>query len=597
MRYYLLLIGFCYTFVAHGLEHFSDRLTFSARLHTTGGMMGNGNGVAAMMLNATHDTLFISISAARLSSSITAIHLKQKSDGAILLDFDRNVLGNTVRTYLTGKTLSGILSQLIQEQLFLSIATANHVKGEVQGLLQLETDAGYIARMDGYQAGNGSDQTGLCIIEIGMNHDSMVVNLVGSNTDPMTQLLLVRAREGVQGEILLDLTDLIDGEQNFISGGWKLNAKEWNDIQSALDQRELSIIVCTKNFPKGAMRGQLLSEGFVQLSSTILAANSDLNGLCYAWFSPTLDTLSYEVFMNRKDIFQGASFTRNYAEELKLLSPSQHTISGIWTAYDEVSPLTLDVLSALLKGDIQIQLNSGGRSIQQPLIKLCREGFIAELSSLNEQEQSGGQGTAVASYDRNRKNIHCMFAFDGLQGAFLNAQIYFGKKGESGAIEMATEPFSYHGSYKFLRTDLIFALTKNLKIRKKDHTYLVIQTDMFRDGEIGGLFKWNYRTVLLTEDTSSFAGLNEALIADGSFKVFPNPTTNTIRVGMNTKVAGYASLVISDMNGEEVVKEIHAIERGKNTIELDMGKLHPGIYFIELAINGQSTSNTKVVKQ
>jgi hypothetical protein len=589
--------GFIHTLFA---AHLSDRLTFSARLKPLPNVMSNGNGVAAMMLNNTHDTLFISVSVAKLSSPIVAYHFENRNQkGKIILDFDGKVLGNTVRTYITGSQLQSILKILLEGDLVITVPSQKHPTGELNAAIQLETDWSFSTHLDGHEIGGNQTAMGLGNIVIGMNVDTLIVKAATSlSNDDITGIFL--SKNGTQEhEVVLDLTTLIEHNTQSICGGWKLSSREWNEMAALLLSNQLNLIITTTKYPKGALSGLLSQQSILQFDSWVSKPNNTFVAHATAHLSSNFDSLYYSLFYTGIETKSIEAFWVDENNiQLKQLSLKDHFAEGVWTIYDDINPLTPAIVNQLLKGNISWSLATQNADEHKgPLVKLAREGFIAELTNTLNQTESGGQGTAVASYDRDRKNVHCMFAFDGLQGDLKSTHISFGKKGDAGSVEMITEPFTNNGSYKYLRTEEIFAKTKALKISKKENTFLIIETTAFEDGEISGQFKWNYKTTTLTEDTNQFSGLDENLISDGSFKVFPNPTTNSIKVYMVAKVDGFATLIISNTNGEELLKQTSAIEKGRNMLELDMTNLPIGFYFIELAINGIPTSNTKVVKQ
>ncbi len=73
-------------------------------------------------------------------------------------------------------------------------------------------------------------------------------------------------------------------------------------------------------------------------------------------------------------------------------------------------------------------------------------------------------------------------------------------------------------------------------------------------------------------------GSNTTLPGNGQFKAYPNPATTALTLSWNSSVDAAASVTISDMLGQVVLKQILNINKGQNANELNVAGLAPGVY-------------------
>jgi hypothetical protein len=86
------------------------------------------------------------------------------------------------------------------------------------------------------------------------------------------------------------------------------------------------------------------------------------------------------------------------------------------------------------------------------------------------------------------------------------------------------------------------------------------------------------------------------LISAGRLNVFPNPFNNDLAVTFTTETATSATLSLIDITGKTIATYLHETKAGSNELNIDANKIHAGIYFLSVEVNGEKRV-TKVIKQ
>jgi hypothetical protein len=593
-------------------DHLADRLTFSARLQPPAGITTTGNGVAAFMLNSTRDTMYFTISVAKMSSPINGYHIhNQRTGGNVIIDFDGKVLGNTVRSFITGSQLTALMSDFIEGNLYVAVHTTMNPSVEILGFVKLESDWGFAANLDGAQAGSGSMGIGHASINFGMKGDTATVKVVTrGTTGKIVAAHLHFGKAGAGGGVALGLESTIQSDSISMLGGVRVS--NWPDLMVALMSDSIYLNLHTSTAANGEIRGQLRSTKTLRFdawlnSAAIVAGGGTVAkpsmgyGVSTLWLNNSMDTLRYQVlFTGLTSNAAAAHFHNGEANQsggvVKELTPANNMLSGIWTKYDAMNPLTPALVSELLKGSLYFVVHTDsnpGGEIRGQVYRLAREGFIAELNGMQATTNSGAQGTAIASYDRDRTNLHTMVAFDGLQGTTAAGHIHFGKKGESGAVAIDLDPFMNNGSYKYSP----FNNTLSLAMRRNDSTYVNIHTSSFANGEIRGQLMRYYRISSPTQDTTMPTGVAENSLVYDAPQMFPNPVQSEVSITLNSKVSGTASILVYDVTGKQLLAQRENISSGTTTLSIDASAIKAGIYFAAIQINGTVVSTQKIIKQ
>ncbi|MEP6846082.1 MAG: T9SS type A sorting domain-containing protein, partial [Panacibacter sp.] len=103
------------------------------------------------------------------------------------------------------------------------------------------------------------------------------------------------------------------------------------------------------------------------------------------------------------------------------------------------------------------------------------------------------------------------------------------------------------------------------------------------------LFDEEQITVTVTATFSLNATTNESVTAQAvKATLYPNPVADKLTVTMNGTADG-ASVTVTDERGLTIIKSARILN-GRSSLEIDVAKLKPGIYFLNLqTTNGYQT--------
>ncbi len=97
------------------------------------------------------------------------------------------------------------------------------------------------------------------------------------------------------------------------------------------------------------------------------------------------------------------------------------------------------------------------------------------------------------------------------------------------------------------------------------------------------------------EDYVQIVGMDQArhfISAD----IYPNPANKFINITINAKKAIQSNIVIYDLAGRRMSCTAKTISPGKNTFEIEINNLEPGIYIIKIESAGGNVYSGKIVK-
>lgn len=99
-------------------------------------------------------------------------------------------------------------------------------------------------------------------------------------------------------------------------------------------------------------------------------------------------------------------------------------------------------------------------------------------------------------------------------------------------------------------------------------------------------------------DTDGRTGFSEIVLLNNQVRknisVYPNPAGSVAQVYSKNSFTQGQSLLLIDAKGSRVKTFFAA---GKNTLQLDLGNLQPGLYLLQLIENGRVIENTSLIKQ
>ena len=312
-----------------------------------------------------------------------------------------------------------------------------------------------------------------------------------------------------------------------------------------------------------------------------------------------MDTLRYQVFYNHLTSAPNAAHFHmgeptQSGGVVKELTVGANSIMGIWTKYDAMQPLTSAMLTQLLYGNLYFVIHTDSNpngEIRGQVFRLAREGFIAELDGKQNNNNSMGMSSGVLTYDRDRMTLHYMITFDNLSSEVTAAHLHKGVKGENGGVVYDLNMPTNNGFYGYWKNG--FNNAQSLPLRRGDSIYVNIHTANFPNGEIRGQFWRNYRISSPTMST----GVLDVIANQNAISLYPNPVNNELNVTFEANQKSNGTVNLYDINGRLITLKDSDICSGLNNLTLNTEVLKPGLYVVELMVNGEVVTRKKIAKE
>ena len=83
-------------------------------------------------------------------------------------------------------------------------------------------------------------------------------------------------------------------------------------------------------------------------------------------------------------------------------------------------------------------------------------------------------------------------------------------------------------------------------------------------------------------------------IEKSSFALYPNPAFDQVSLAFESKSAGEIEINVSNLIGQSLIRNSMEIQRGANTLNIDVSTLGKGIYLVSLG-SGEGRITQKLV--
>ncbi len=586
-------------------NHLSGNLLFSARFsgeQEVPPVETDATGVGSFFLNASMDTLCISITVNGLSGPIVGAHIHEGMvgmNGGVLVGLTDNVDGNSIQATITGDALTPeLLEAMFDEGLYFNIHTDANASGEVRGQIILETDKAYTGMLDAEQEvpSNSSDATGLATFNLSKQGNEVNYYVVVEGlTGPIQMAHLHNAPAGENGGVIVDLMSGIDG--NVISGSFDPN--EFDGLLEAMNAGEIYINVHTTENPGGEVRGQLLlqerlsHDAYLTVEQEIPAPmGTAANGIAVVGLTYALDTLYYDIQLEGlSGPLTGAHFHEGaFGETGGVLIGITDDIDGNRiNGFVEGEALTTENIVKFLSGEIYLNvhtdLNPAGE-IRGQVYKLIREGYTYELTGDQEVPAvtTDAYGSGIASIDRDQSNVHFMMAYNDLTGPQTMAHFHSAPAGVNGGVIYTlssffdqTDTFDAAFGYWSDMDETPFDEAAAMAFRERE-VYVNIHSAENPGGELRGQVD---RMLICSQGP---LGLFEQPEFE-SLSIYPNPTEGMVNVDVSSLDGNEYQLQVTDITGKRVDSRIIR-PNGSSVVRYQNDELRSGIYF--LTINGEN---------
>jgi Cu/Zn superoxide dismutase len=550
--------------------------------------------LATVFFDADRNTARVNITATGLSGPITGVHIHEGDPGANgPVMFPLTNVGNRVQMEINNIDELQLIS-LMNSGTYVNIHTEANPGGEIRGQLALDQDIAFISSLSGDQEEPVvvSDGLGLAVIHYTIGQLSIEVNaqLTGLSSE-ITGAHLHSGMPGENGPVIVDLTDLIDG--NTISG--KVDVEIEDLLNLFLGNAYIN--VHTTDHPGGEIRGQttylpgITFDGWMSGMQENPFTNSVGSGLAVATIFPGLSDIALWMVADGMSGPIGSAHLHHAplltnGSVVKDLSASLMNNSIL-----HLGVIADGVLSALLKGEIYINAHTAaypGGEIRGQLFRRARDSYGFDLCA--EQEVGtvvapGSSGSGWVSFDRNHSNINLSVVTDGLTGDIAASHIHSAPIGVNGSPIIDLSALFTDGSMFVYGAETDTAL---INMVRSGNTYINVHTATHPSGEIRGQIVKDFLC-------SIEVGVDPLADIISDVQLSPVPVVDFLRVAVESQISGRLSFSIADISGKLISTEKFDVAIGENEVTLNTQMLLPGFYVMMIS-DGKAVQAYKFVK-
>ncbi len=458
MQKLLIFLTICLAFatIDATARHNSGEIMFTSILSGEAevpSVITNARGVTTFNMNGTMDTLFVNGTFSGLSGTITGAHIHQAEagmNGDVVINLTSHINNNQVMGFVTGEDLTAAkMKAMLDGNTYLNIHTEANPAGEIRGQLMTETDYSFFSILSGdaeVPAVYG-DAEGFANVIVSKTNKQIWVNAVYSGlTGNLTGAHLHNAMPGANGDVIVNLTDMIDG--NKIMGS--IEVDESLDLWSKLVNGEVYINLHTEANSGGELRGDLEWNEGITLRSEINTEQevpapvvpSMAKGNAYIHFNNAVDSLTFMIY--HEGLTGGAVAAHFHEGASGMAGPPVVNISseinGNWivgTVSD--NSINADLLQKFLKGQIYINIHTVANAAGEIRGQVAPNTRIAlNLNLEGEQENPGvrsmGYGSGAVSVSNSLDDVWYAILADNLSGEVEAAHFHNAEFGMNGDV-------------------------------------------------------------------------------------------------------------------------------------------------------------------
>ena len=612
-------------------DHLRPHLLLTARLsgaQEVPAVTTAGQGVAAITLNATRDTIFIQAAVSNLSGAVTGVHFHDAPAGMtapVSVNLISMLRGNRVSGYLAGAQVTPLrIARLLRGLVYLNVHTAANPGGEIRGQVTVESDNALAGVLSGDQEvpAVATTASGLGVFTLSQDQERLKFRVVVNGlSGAITGAHFHIAAPGANAPVALDLTSFRTG--NVVEGEISSSGTApllTPTLLAALVQGGVYINVHTAANPGGEIRAQVLPERRVlpldarfDGAQMVPAVATTASAISVGRLVGTLDTVRVQVAYTGLSgrpvdlrFYAANAGVANTPANLVGTVPvvtgvGGNTVGNVITFEITAPTLTPALANLLLNTGINTVLTTAANpngEIRGQVIRLAREGYSIVLNGAQERPNpvaTAGYGVGFVSIDRDQTNARFAAVWGGLSGPATMGHFHTGSASQSGGVvfnllsffDNATTPTSLAGYWKSDNA-VPFDVSRSLLFRN-NNIYLNLHTAANPSGEIRGqVYRGarNLQTVL---------GTQPAALLPGTFSTAPNPFSSALTLSFDARFGATGQLLITDMLGRTVAGQAVAIRAGANSVPLALPGVAPGVYLLTLRI-GESQVVTRIVK-
>ncbi|MDP4192408.1 MAG: CHRD domain-containing protein [Bacteroidota bacterium] len=426
--------------VTLGQEHFVARLTGEQQIPPVNSA---SRGTAAFTLTDQGLNYIITIDS---MANFTEAHFHFGAigdTGAIVKTITGNFRGNTAVGVWTKSDVEPLTDQMISAllngKIYVNVHTTSHPNGEIRGQIIPASGTGFKATLSALEqvpsvASGASGTASLLLTEVGVAYSITLTGITNISSGQFRLGVI-----GANGDVLKTITF----QGNKASGIWtKSDAEPLTDrFINALLSDSLYISINTSANPNGEIRGQVFQSGGHFFAANLsgsqeIPINTSLaKGTGY--FSLTKSGLAFAVSVTIGENIIAANLVNAPSGMtgfvVKDLTPllNGKTLTGLWKFTDADNPLTKEIVSELLKGNLYINYytakypNGEIRGQLNPANGVCFKSF---LTGTQVRPAVTNPGKGVGNFILSTEGLNYNISLD-MTDTIKTAHFYIGKIG------------------------------------------------------------------------------------------------------------------------------------------------------------------------
>ena len=613
-------------------DHLRPHLLLTARLsgaQEVPAVATSAQGVAAITLNATRDTIFIQAAFSGMSGPITGVHFHDApagSNAAVSVNLITMLRGNRLSGFLAGLQVTpNRIARLLRGEVYLNAHTAANPGGEIRGQVTVESDDALAGVLSGAQEvpAVATSATGLGLFNLSQNQEKLKFRVVVNGlSGAITGAHFHIAGPGANAPVALNLMPFLTGnvlEGEISSQG--TSPQLTPTLLAALVQGNVYINFHTATNPGGEIRAQVLPvrrvlplDARFSGAQMVPAVTTTASAVAVGRIVGTLDTVRVQVAYTGLSgppltinlYAAGAGVANTPATLIGTISvvtgAGGNTVGNVTTFESTAPDLTPAFVNLLLNTGINVVITTAANpngEIRGQVLRLAREGYTVVLNGAQERPNpvaTAGYGVGVVSIDRDQDNVHFMSVWGGLSGPAVAGHFHVGSAAQAGGVifnlvsyfDNATNPTALYGYWKSDNATP-FTTARSLDFRN-ENIYMNLHTAANPGGEIRGqVYRGarNLQRVLATQPA--------AVVAE-TFNTAPNPFTSELTLSFEARVTGPGRLLVTDALGRQVATQAIAVRPGANSVALALPGVAPGLYLLTLQA-GDTRVVTRIAKQ
>ncbi|MEO6130989.1 MAG: CHRD domain-containing protein [Saprospiraceae bacterium] len=577
---------------------FKDDLMFSASMSgddENPAVTTDAVGLATIYFDEDRTTAYVNVTVnGLLTGPITGAHIHDGISGVNgPVIFPLTFLGNRIQTEITGIT-SAQFAKFVDGSYYINVHTASHPGGEIRGQIFSEQDVTFVANLEGSQENPAvtTDAKGLGAFHYTIGQTTLDVNVqLTGLSSTITGAHLHSGAVGVDGPVIIDLGDLIDG--NRIRGSVDLTALDL----FALASGQAYINVHTTDNPGGEIRGQLnyqnglTFDGWMSGLQENPFANTNASGLAVATVSPDLSNV--KVWMTTDFVSGQIGASHFHRAALEANGPVVMNFSGsiLNNGLDFSGPVTGDIISSLLKGEIYINAHTAaypGGELRGQLFRLARDGYGFDMCTnqeVNPVNAPIAQGSGLVSIDRLHSNVNLAIVTTELTGPLTGAHLHQAPIGVNGGVIFPLTSFFVNGG---VFGNGVPADTSIINPILAGNVYANVHTALHPGGELRGQVVKEFLCSIET-------GIERIEAINGEVILSPVPVTDQLNISIEVNKMSTLTMNIVDLSGKIISTQPFNLTGGKNEVQVETTLLYPGFYLLMIT-DGNTTQAYKFVK-